>query len=373
MKGSMWLVPGLLAMTAASAAAQPAPHPGSDQSFMPVILVDLVPGDNEHPIATRVFAFTDDDDDSPLLAQLLGMVRPVNSLESSAASYRILGFMRDHGQELSMHSSNRWVSHQGDSVEVIVFGPDGQTPNITFQEAARQSRLTSDLDSLVETAGSVDQNEEGKARGNIAVTRRKYRLRDNRAVLKISAQTESPDAGRKGKSKGDDEDKDTEPPIITTIVTGPSERVFLSANAAYTKIRQTKYNASDQTFEYGNKPTELLIGVNYSMHDMFQNDNASGLGAFLRGMYVGFLVEPTKRPFNQIAATVGFRHSPPPFESLFSMETVSPYIGVVWARDDVPDPQSSTHVKTRYGKPALIMGFALGLDKALGWLEGTQQ
>jgi len=94
--------------------------------------------------------------------------------------------------------------------------------------------------------------------------------------------------------------------------------------------------------------------------------------AFVRGMYVSVLVEPTKRPFNQIAAAVGFRHSPPPFESLFSMETVSPYVGVVWARDDLPDPENSTHVKTRFGKPALIVGLALGLDRAIAWFQGSQ-
>jgi hypothetical protein len=373
MKGRLWIVSGLLAMAAASASATPAkkkPEP----PFMPVILVDLVSADNEHPVASRVYTFSDDDDDSPLVAQLLAMVRPVAALQSSAVSYRVLGFMRDHGQELSRHSSNRWVSHQGDSVEVVVFAPEGQTPTITFEEAARQSRLTSDIDSLVETAGSIGQTEENRPRGNISVTRRKYRLRDDRAILKISADVEAADE-KKGQPKGDDRDKDkgADPPVITTIITGPSERVFLSANAAYTKIRQTKYNASEQSFEYGNKPTELLIGVNYSLHDLFQNDNSTGLMSFVRGMYVSVLVEPTKRPFNQIATAVGFRHSPPPFESLFSMETVSPYVGVVWARDDVPDPLDATHVRTRYGKPAFIMGLALGLDRAIGWFEGSQQ
>jgi hypothetical protein len=172
-----------------------------------------------------------------------------------------------------------------------------------------------------------------------------------------------------GKKSGDTDSPST---LSTTLVTGPSERVFLSANAAFTKVRQVKYNTDAETFEAGNKPTELLVGVNYSMQDMFQNNESSGPKAFLQGIYLGFLVEPTKRPFNQIAATIGFRHSPPPFESLFSLETVSPYIGFVWARNDYADPDSPTRIKTKYGKPSLIMGLALGLDKALGWLEGTQ-
>ena len=376
MMGGMWIVPVLLGLSAAWGEATPRRVTGQPP-FMPVILVDLVSAANDNPVASRVFTFTDDHDDDAVVAELLGMVKPLHSLESSAAANRVLGFMRQHGEHLAAHSSNRWVSHQGDSVEVVVFGAAGQVPSVTFEEQARQSRLTADLDSLVETAGSIDQTVNGEARGTIAVTRRKYRLRDSRAVLKIAAHLDDADTGKS--SKGDNgkgeknDDKGSDPPVLTTIITGPSERVFLSANASYSKIRQTKYNAGDQTFEYGNKPTEVLIGVNYSMHDVFQNQNSTGLRAFLRGLYFGFLIEPSKRPFNQIAATMGFRHSPPPLESLFSLETVSPYVGVVWARDDVPDPSSITHVKTRYGKPSLIMGLALGLDKALGWIEGSQQ
>lgn len=187
-------------------------------------------------------------------------------------------------------------------------------------------------------------------------------------MLRISAAIEPPPADQeKNEASGDQP-----APLSTTLVTGPAERVFLSANAAYTKIRQERFNTDAGTFEPGNKPTELLVGVNYSLQDIFQNDAAMGAKAFLKGLYFGFLVESTKRPFNQLAATVGFRHSPPPFESLFSLETVSHYIGVVWTRDDVPDPNSQTHVRTRYGRPAMIMGLALGLDKALGWLQGSQ-
>lgn len=157
---------------------------------------------------------------------------------------------------------------------------------MVFEEQARQSRLTTDLDSVVETAGSAGEMEKGEAHANIGVTRRKYRLRDGRAVLKITAQVGTAEAGGKekgGKEHGDKEDEGGNSPVITTIVTGPSERVFLSANAAFTTIRQTKYNVSDQTFEHGNKPTELLIGVNYSMHDVFQKRQLHGPACIREG------------------------------------------------------------------------------------------
>lgn len=340
----------------------------ADPSFTPIVIVDLVPSaTEEYTVATRIFSFTAEDDD-PLVVQLIGMVHSLNAPDSLGSTQRLFRFIRQHGEELSVQSSNRWVSHNGDSVEVILLRPTGQAGEVDFEEKARQSRLTADIDSLMEIAISIANKTAVKGQTGMSFTRRKYRLRNRRGVLRISAALEA---------SATDPEK-TEPaadqpaPLSTTLVTGPAERVFLSANAAYTKIRQVKFNTDAGTFEPGSKPTELFIGINYSLQDIFQNDAASGTKAFLRGIYFGFLVEPTKRPFNQLAATVGFRHSPPPFESLFSLETVSPYIGIVWARDDVADASSTSRIKTRYGKPSVIMGLSLGLDKAIGWLQGTQ-
>lgn len=345
-----------------SAAQSITPHlKHHEQHFTPVVLIDMMSSDNEHPVATRVFTFTNDEQEG-VAAQMLSMVRSPGPLAGASAT-KALAYLRDHGAQLALATSNRWVSHQGDSIEVIVFRPGNEIPKITFEEEARQSRLTGDLDSLVETAGSIVATEDSDRRPAIGVTRRKYRLRDTRAVLKITAQEVA-----EGEKEGAADD---EPPVITSIITGPSERVFLSLNAAFTKVRQVKYNSGEETFEHDSKPTEMLLGINYSMQDMFHDDKTTGLSAFLRGIYLGVLLEPTRRPFNQIATVAGFRHSPPPFESLFSLETVSPYIGLVWARDDVPS-ENSDHVKSRYGKRSLILGFALGLDRALGWLEGTQ-
>ncbi len=338
------------------------------KSFPPIVVIDLIPVvSEEFPVATRVFSFTTEDDD-PTIVQLVSMVHSLNALDSLSGAQSLLRFVRQHGEELSIHSSNRWVSHKGDSVEVILLRPAGQSGVVDFEEKARQSRLTADIDSLMEIVGSIANKNFVRGPSGVSFARRKYRLRNGRGVLRISAAFETPAGDQEKNEAGGDQS----PPVSTTLVTGPAERVFLSANAAYAKIRQVKFNTDAGTFEPGNKPTELLIGVNYSLQDIFQNDAATGAKAFLRGLYFGFLVEPTKRPFNQLAATVGFRHSPPPFESLFSLETVSPYIGVVWARDDVPDPNAGANVRTRYGRPAMIMGLALGLDKALGWLQGSQ-
>jgi hypothetical protein len=344
-----------------------------DAEFTPMVLIDLVPAVDESPVATRVFSFTAEDDD-PAVVQLFSMIRSLSSADSIGGAARVLRFVRERGQQLSTNSSNRWVSHQGDSIDVIVLRPAGAQPDMEVEEKARESHLSANLDSLIDLSGSLaNRSETRNARRVISFTRRKYRLRNTRGALRIDASLTP--VGKKGDEKDEsDEAKggDSQQPVSTTLITGPSERVFLSGNAAFTKVRQVRYNPDDQSFIPGNKPTEFLIGVNYSLQDMFRNDNASGWRAFGRGVYLGFLAEPSKRPFNQIGGVVGFRHSPPPFETLFSLETVSPYFGLVWARDDVPAEGGPSPVKTRYGKRALIMGLALGLDRALGWIAGTQ-
>jgi hypothetical protein len=326
--------------------------------YTPFVLIDVVPAEEDNPVSTRIFSLTEEDDE-PIVLQAISLVQSLHASDSVGAATRLFRFLRENGEALAAHSSNRWESHQGDSIHAIVLRPAGQITPVEFEESPRQSRLSADLDSLVEIAGVITKRNFTKGPGPLSFTRAKYRLRNNRGFLKITARQEL-------------EDSTESSPLSTSLITGPSERVFLSADAAFTKLRQVRYNTETNEFEPGHKPTELLIGLNYSLHDLFENANAAGLKYFVQGMYLGFLVEPTKRPFNQIGATVGFRHSPPPFESLFSLETVSPYFGLIWARDDVPDPGASTQVKTRYGRPAMIFGLALGLDKALGWVERTQ-
>ena len=155
-------------------------------------------------------------------------------------------------------------------------------------------------------------------------------------------------------------------PLTTSLVTGPAEHFFLSADAALTQIRQVKYNSESKSFETEKKPTEFLVGTNYQIGDLLSDDDRN----FFRGLYLSFLVEASKRPFNQIGAAIGFRNNLPYLDSYVSLRTVSPYIGYSWVRNDEADGNQSGDIKSRYGKPQLIGGLSFNLDKALNWLGG---
>ena len=80
------------------------------------------------------------------------------------------------------------------------------------------------------------------------------------------------------------------------------------------------------------------------------------------------MLEASRTPFDQVGATIGFRHSTPKLDSFISLETVSPYVGLIWARNDHAAKDEPGRVETSYGQRSIVWGLSLNLDKALGWL-----
>jgi hypothetical protein len=51
-----------------------------------------------------------------------------------------------------------------------------------------------------------------------------------------------------------------------------------------------------------------------------------------------------------------------------SFETVSPYVGIVWTKNDRVDDAGNLLGERRYGRGEFVWGVSLNLDKALGWV-----
>jgi hypothetical protein len=59
----------------------------------------------------------------------------------------------------------------------------------------------------------------------------------------------------------------------------------------------------------------------------------------------------------------------PPLETFLPFDTVSPFLGVVWVRNDrIAGSPSAPTLSSRYGKGKFVTGLSLNLDKALGWV-----
>lgn len=183
-----------------------------------------------------------------------------------------------------------------------------------------------------------------------------YYLTKIRATLKVAG-TLLPDA----------KNADASGPLNTSLITGPREHFFLSANAAFTKIKQIKYDDKAKTLEPAATPNQFMVGLDYTYGDLFDDAKQSGLRSFLEGFYLGLAVEGSTSPFNQIALTLGFRHVPG-LEKYVSFEAVSPYVGYLLVRNDrIVESSGSTAIESKYAKKEFVYGLSLNLSKALGW------
>jgi hypothetical protein len=162
-----------------------------------------------------------------------------------------------------------------------------------------------------------------------------------------------------------------------TLVTGPAEHLFLSANAGATDASALKYDDDTNSLQPRETPTGFFIGINYSFGDILTDPTEAGgtwLSNFFSGMYVGGALQGSRRPFDQAGVHLGFRNNPLPFlRDVLDFETVSPYVGLVWTKNDQVDSSGNLLGDRRYGRRELVWGVSLNLDKALGWVGGGGQ
>jgi hypothetical protein len=367
-----------------------------------ILIFDIAPA-TEGSVANRVFSFDGSDPDPSLQQLRTALLRGIagNGVEN------LLNCIRKQADTLVKRSSNRWFGRKGDTLNVIVLGPVGRHPKFDFKEQARQTRLTTDLATLVQVAqkmGEIKALIPAPVQPAVVLTYRPYLLTKPRGNLTVAVSLKAPkpskspepakapsptESAKRSKPSdakpqprpadepavsAEDEEEETPERLTTSLVTGPQEHFFLSANAAFTQVRQVKYDEKSRTLEPDKKPKEFLLGVNYAIGDLFAEDDATGLRSFLNGVFLSLLLEGSNKPFNQIAASLGFRRNLPLLDQFLTLNTVSPYVGVVWARNDlVSDSGASSTVKSKYGKGKLITGLSLNLDKALGWLGGGKK
>lgn len=341
-----------------------------------LLVLDLAPSDEAHPIANRIFSISETESD-PAVTSLrcylsaLRDARDTSTCDSTmpgASPGRgpagVLRFIRGNGKQLSLRSSARWVSRKGDSLQIFVFHQPDSTAILTIKEVARRSRIATDLRTLAQIALKIGGLRLAENR-DIGFSFRQHYLTETRATLTVAGSL-GPKSNRGAIAS--ENAAEVSDQLTTSIVTGPREHLFLSAKAALTELRQAKYDSETNTFDLDDKPTAFLIGVNYAVGDLLRDAAPSSLERFANGTFISLLLEGSKTPFDQIGAAIGFRHSPPGLDSFLSLETVSPYVGLIWGRNDRAESETSNRIESTYGRRSIVWGLSLNLDKALGWL-----
>ncbi|HEX8212303.1 MAG TPA: hypothetical protein VF584_19160 [Longimicrobium sp.] len=359
MRWKIWLTLGLAIYAPVAAAAQdPAQQareaaPGGDSTR--ILVVDLTTAGAEDPhAATYMFKRN---------ASLLQTLENAKSANAEGARQAVIAAAAAAGEE----KSTRWPVGAGGVLRVFVFHELRTTARIHFKENARSTRLSADFATLAKLGLAIATAPEALV-PEIQLTTASYTLTRRRANLLVTTTLERPAAGAAAAERAKTDS------VQTTLVTGGAEHLFLAAHASATDVNQLKFDEASNTLQPRKTPTAFSVAFNYSFGDILTDpaDLSGGVVTrLLHGLTVGGTLQASRRPFDQVGATAGLRYNPIPYlNSLLSFETVSPFAGVVWTKDDRVDADGNEAEDRRYGRGNFIWGVSLNLDKALGWVGG---
>jgi hypothetical protein len=353
------------------------PRPPADTTYDRVVLINL--GIPAAAAESRIITFAPD----------RGLLASLDSAAARPIRKGVDTLLITRAKAREVKPANRWIASTDARLAVFVFHDEGTVANIRFNEEARRTRLAADLLVLAELGLQVG----AQSVTRIVVTKQEYTLRRPRANLTISAALAPPapvvqaGAGSAGAGATGGNTTATQPaPAATkpveqtaasiTVVTGPAEHLFLSANAGATDASALKYDDESNSLQLKENPTGFFVGFNYSFGDILTDPaetDAGVLRRFWEGMYVGGAVQGSRRPFDQAGVHMGFRYNPLPLlGDVLNFETVSPYMGLVWTKNDQVDAEGNRLGDRRYGRGEFVWGVSLNLDKALGWVGGGE-
>ena len=260
----------------------------------------------------------------------------------------------------------RWLSQKGDAILVIGISDPGSKPRIGFEESARTSRIRDDLETLLSLSSKLGNAGIAGASEALVVTEA-HVLTKTRATLTVSLSVANA-------AKAADTD-DASNAVKTSIITGPAEHLFLSADVGVTNAKQLSYDKDSKSFGPAETPKQFYISANISASDLNADPADQPFVRMLQSVYAGFLVEGSTRPFQQIGAVLGIRYLPV-LGDIVGVDKLSPYGGVLWVKDETLTGVSAVSpgtVKTRYGSPKAVFGASFNLTEALGWVGGDSK
>jgi hypothetical protein len=369
------LVPVTLECNASSVIKpMPGSHPPPNTKM---VVLDISTGGDQRTVVNRIFSLSGTDADTvvrELRTRLLAMLRcfPDSTTDVSSAASPVVDWLDAHGDSLAARSSLRWISTKGDKVEIYLLRSRGRQGRVDVKEDPRSTRLSSDFVTLAELAQKIVAAAafagQPSAPPIYSFTYREFVLAKTRATLKVVGSQLPEKTSHAVPDTASNRDTSSKPDSLTlSLITGPKEHFFLSANVANTTAHQFKYDETKQSLQPVAKPKEFFVGIDYTIGDILDDSKQSRLRSFRDGLYVGLTLEGSSRPFNQLGVSLGFRHNPLGF---VTFDAVSPYIAIIWARSDrLSGSPASPNIDYKYGKGKVVYGLSLNLDKALGWVS----
>jgi len=235
-------------------------------------------------------------------------------------------------------TQDRWIATKGDLLHVYVLHESGTDVDIQFQEIQRDTRFSEDLAVLKKLAAA--------RAATVDIEKREYRLTKVRANLTVTA------------SIGSGDQKQT---AEETIITGPSEHLFLSADVPFNKLKQLKYDDSAHQLVSNGTPSRFFAAADYQIGDLFLPPTGGG------GVVFKALFQPSARPLSSYGLGVGYRSSQIKIGS-FQLEKLTPFVAYTWSHEDTVAADGTARKDAKITHAA-VWGLSFNLDNALSWVK----
>jgi hypothetical protein len=256
-------------------------------------------------------------------------------------------FLKKLKKKYKRGTDNRWLSKEGDKLEVFVFFTKPKVmpgkkkeelkPKIEFTEKSRKTKISKDLSTLVKLI--VAMTTKGVSSSDIELARTTYKLGKRRGTLTVSATLKE-----KKSSK-------------IEVVTGPTEHWFLSTDLPVGKLSEVKFVQKTGTIEPRETPKNIYLGLNRMLGDILKEKQNILKNFFIKGM-----LKISKKPLDGYGMGIGYRF--PKVRPLgIDISSFSVFGAVMWTKEENAD---KTETLT---KRQVLFGIGYNLDKASGWMK----
>jgi hypothetical protein len=146
-----------------------------------------------------------------------------------------------------------------------------------------------------------------------------------------------------------------------SILTGPSEHVFLSGDVLIKGAKQLKYDSNAKTITEKEKPSQIYLGINYMFGDLYTPYDSADWHRFV----IKGLVSASSSPFDSYGVGIGYRFA----ERIFDPNAKSNsgfvlFVGSFWTKGD----QETVDVDGSR-KKSWRVGLSYSVGTALDWLK----
>jgi hypothetical protein len=149
-----------------------------------------------------------------------------------------------------------------------------------------------------------------------------------------------------------------------TLVTGPAEHLYLSADLPVDNVSAVKYDEATGAVASRSAPATFYGGLNYSLGDIGLEKASWSWSS----VSIKLMMQISSKPLDGLGAGLGFR-LPATEVWGFKLNALSVFGAAIWLREDSSVSGTPAVVETRY-KAKLRAGLSLNLDAALGWIKG---